>query len=117
MINNHKYVWKKWGAEEWIVNTKLYCGKKIVVINEWSSGGKYHYHKIKDETFYVIKDNLILDIMDPKGHTSVRKLSPGESFRIKPGIRHRFKAEYSLCEFIEFSTHHSDSDSYYDDQN
>jgi mannose-6-phosphate isomerase-like protein (cupin superfamily) len=92
MIGDRKYVCKSWGCEEWIVNEE-YCGKKIVCVAEWSSQGKYHYHMVKDETFYVTKGSLILDIQGDK----VYKLSPGDSFRVKPNIRHRFRAQYSFC--------------------
>ena len=106
----HKVVNKTWGRETWIVNTEDYCGKKMYVKDMWSSSGKYHYHMIKDETFYVLRGGLILDIM---GIGRVI-LCAGESRRIKPNTPHRFRASSPYgCLFIEFSTHHEDSDSHY----
>ena len=47
---------KGWGYELWIVNNNLYCGK----ILHFDKGKKcsWHYHKIKQETFYVQKGKL-----------------------------------------------------------
>ena len=47
---------KGWGYELWIVNNDLYCGK----ILHFNKGKKcsWHYHKIKQETFYVQKGKL-----------------------------------------------------------
>jgi D-beta-D-heptose 7-phosphate kinase/D-beta-D-heptose 1-phosphate adenosyltransferase len=110
--NKNKIVEKDWGYEEWIVNGELYCGKKLVVGEKWGgvSKGKYHFHKKKDETFYILKGNLILDF--PRIDSIL--LKPGDSYRIKPGLKHRFKAQKNKCIFVEFSTHHSDKDTYYD---
>jgi len=96
---------KEWGQELIIVNED-YCGKLITCKNIWSSKGKYHYHKNKDETFFPILGRLILDV---EGIEYI--LLPGQSFRIKPGTKHKFKA-VDECQFIEFSTHHEDSDTY-----
>ena len=47
---------KGWGYELWIVNNNLYCGK----ILHFNKGKKcsWHYHKVKQETFYVQKGKL-----------------------------------------------------------
>ena len=108
-MEKQKFVNKQWGHEVWIINTDEYCGKQIYVRNQWSSGGKYHYHMKKDETFYVINGVLILDIYKDQRY----QLSAGSSYRIRPTIAHRFKSHGISCTFIEFSTHHEDSDSYY----
>jgi mannose-6-phosphate isomerase-like protein (cupin superfamily) len=105
----HKMVSKSWGYEEWFVNNDLYCGKRLTVFkDQYSSKGKFHYHKIKDETFFVIKGTLRieLDIGPPK------ILNEGDSYRIKPNQYHRFTSETDECKFIEVSTTHSDDDSY-----
>ena len=53
-----KIVPKGWGFEKWIVNTELYCGKLL----HFNMGKRcsWHYHKIKDETFYVQSGELLL---------------------------------------------------------
>lgn len=130
---------KKWGYEIWFANNDLYCGKKLFVRkNTWSSDGKFHYHKIKDETFYIIKGRLELEFYDynkvkefkqsvtisPVSRLTedeIRRkflvkqiLNEGMSCRMKPYTCHRFRGYKSDCTFIEASTHHDDSDSYYE---
>jgi mannose-6-phosphate isomerase-like protein (cupin superfamily) len=94
---------KEWGEEHWIVNGS-YCGKKLVLRRGWRCS--LHYHKVKDEVFYLIKGRVLLEI-DGTEHVMV----PGDHHRIAPGTRHRFSG-IEDSEIIEFSTHHEDEDSY-----
>lgn len=65
-----------------------------------------HYHKNKDETFYVLEGEVL---MEAEGKEKV--MEKGDTQRITPLMRHRFSGlENSLI--IEFSTHHEESDSY-----
>lgn len=116
-----KFKKKSWGWELWFANVKDsadYCGKLLrVEFNKWSSKGRYHYHKIKDETFFVLKGQLLLMYMDESyddlGIPKTIILNPEDSFRIKPGVKHKFSTPSDTgCEFIETSTFHSDADSY-----
>lgn len=111
---------KKWGYEIWIENNDLYCGKHLHVLpTKWCS---VHYHKIKKETFYVIKGSLILQYSDTLdkdiwlNHTDKIQhiiLNEGDSFTLEPMVAHRFSSNKSVsCDFVEISTHHSDDDSY-----
>ena len=52
-MRKHKVVEKTWGKEIHIENNDMYC-LKILMCNKdkWSSEGKWHYHKKKDEVFY-----------------------------------------------------------------
>ncbi len=99
---------KSWGQEMWFANNEKYCGKEIICVEDkWSSEGKYHYHPIKDETFWVIDGELLLDI---EGREIV--LDPlSDSQRIYPGVKHRFRSVGGYCRFIEVSTTHRDEDS------
>lgn len=79
----------------------------------WSSGGAYHYHKLKDETFFVIEGTLRVDYVNDKNVFKSIQLDKYESFRIKRYIKHRFTAlSDGGCKFIEASTSHADDDSY-----
>ena len=49
---------KGWGYEKWIVNNDLYCGK--VLFFERGKKCSWHYHKVKDETFYVQSGEILL---------------------------------------------------------
>jgi mannose-6-phosphate isomerase-like protein (cupin superfamily) len=79
-----------------------------------SSNGKFHFHKEKDETFYIIKGVLLLDIIGNQGKIESYKLRHRDSFRIEPNVPHRFSTTcLTSCTFIEVSTFHDDNDSYY----
>lgn len=98
---------KLWGHEEWIVNSE-YCGKKLVLNEGFCCS--LHYHKIKDETFYIASGKVGFQLNDE--HFI---LTPGDSLLISPGTKHRF---YGLenSEIFEFSTHHMEDDSYRDEE-
>ena len=49
---------KGWGHEKWIVNTDKYCGK--ILFFEEGKQCSWHYHKLKDETFYVQSGEILL---------------------------------------------------------
>ncbi|MHA1816973.1 MAG: cupin domain-containing protein [Candidatus Heimdallarchaeaceae archaeon] len=103
---------KKWGYEIWFANNEQYCGKLLCINqNRWSSEGAFHYHKIKDETFFVIEGCLDLDYYEDDVFYSI-SLHPLQSFRVHPYVKHRFSTKSHQCKFIEASTTHKDSDSY-----
>lgn len=115
MTESHTHVEKTWGSELWFANNEKYCGKLLTVRpDEWSSKGKFHYHKIKDETFFVIEGRLWLDIADDEtGEYQRIHLYQNDSYRVMPGVKHRFSASSEFpCKFIEASTHHEEEDSY-----
>lgn len=104
---------KSWGRETWFANNDKYCGKLLMVRPDcWSSNGRFHYHKIKDETFFVIAGRLRLDYQDLDGIFYRIEIPEGGSFRVPSGMRHRFCGSGSYCEFIEVSTKHMEEDSY-----
>lgn len=126
-FNDYHYVSKGWGYEKWIVNKEEYCGKLLFF---WK--GKrcsYHYHKLKDETFYVQSGRIMLlwsDLpefdqpyitspdhpwMGPEDQRASVTLEKGDSFHIPAGRRHQLIA-LEDTELFEFSTEHFDEDSY-----
>ena len=109
---DERKVIKKWGYEIWFANNEEYCGK-LLFINQHmcSSDGAFHYHKIKDETFFVIEGYLDLDYYENGVFYSIT-LAPLQSFRVYPGMKHRFSTKSRECRFIEASTTHRESDSY-----
>ena len=102
-MTQHKEVNKEWGKEIWIVN-RDYCGKKLILNKGFRCS--MHYHKNKDETFYILNGKVLLEIGMQKNI-----MLPGDSILIKPGQKHRFTG-LEFSEIMEFSTHHEDSDSY-----
>jgi mannose-6-phosphate isomerase-like protein (cupin superfamily) len=96
---------KDWGKEEWIVNNELYCFKKIYV-NEGCECS-IHWHKNKDETFYIAKGHIVLELFGVKPI----HMYYGDTYRLTPYTTHRFFAKEDSI-IYEISTHHEDSDSY-----
>jgi quercetin dioxygenase-like cupin family protein len=96
---------KVWGSEEWIVN-RNYCGK----ILNLKKGHRcsIHYHKNKDETFYLLDGKVLLEL---DGKTIV--MNKGDAQLIEPNQKHRFTG-LKNSRLIEFSTHHEEEDSYRD---
>jgi len=94
---------KEWGEEHWLVND-IYCGKRLILKKGYRCS--LHYHKKKDETFYVAKGKVLLEL-----HGKKIIMNPGDSQRIKPNDIHRFSG-LENSEIIEFSTHHDEEDTY-----
>lgn len=57
-MNDRKFVSKKWGYEDWIVNNDKYCGKVLFFKKGLSCS--LHYHKLKEETFYIQSGSLLV---------------------------------------------------------
>jgi len=122
-----KFIPKGWGYEKWLVNKDEYCGKLLFFAKDKQCS--LHYHKLKDETFYVHKgavemhysDDLkaIERDMEINGSDDWRNLAtlkievllPGDVFPVPRGRVHRVVA-LEDTEVFEFSTEHFDSDSY-----
>lgn len=113
-----KFVKKTWGWELWFANVDEdpinYCGKLLYVeFQKWSSEFKYHFHRKKDETFFVLEGRLMLDYIKSDGSPATVFLNPNQQMRIKANVKHRFtSAAETGCKFIEASTFHDDDDSY-----
>jgi quercetin dioxygenase-like cupin family protein len=111
MTSSIKLVPKGWGFEKWIVNNEQYCGKLLYFVK--GKQCSWHYHKIKDETFYIQSGKIILLYGYDDDITLAEKkvLRKGDNFHVPVGLRHRM---YALedTELFEFSTQHFDSDSY-----
>jgi mannose-6-phosphate isomerase-like protein (cupin superfamily) len=102
---------KGWGYENWIVNNSQYCGK--VLFFEAGKKCSWHYHKIKDETFYIQSGSIMLTYGEDDDITKASQviLDKGDRFHVYPGLRHQMQA-YEDTELIEFSTQHFEDDSY-----
>lgn len=109
---------KGWGGEHWIANKPEYCMKMLCM-----DAGKqmsWHYHKLKDETFYLLDGEVILlwsmDDCMVDGHfesskANVKRLLMGEVFHVPVGMKHRLIAERD-SRIMEVSTQHFEEDSY-----
>lgn len=105
-----KFVPKGWGHELWIWNSPEYCGKLLYM----AAGKKlsWHYHILKDETFYIQsgKVRLVYGDTDDMHQAKEVILEKGQNFHVYRGLRHRLYA-LENSEIFEFSTQHFDSDS------
>ncbi|KKM22493.1 hypothetical protein LCGC14_1624800 [marine sediment metagenome] len=111
---------KAWGFEKRIVNNDKYCGKLHYIVK-----GKHtplHYHKVKDETFFLHSGKLHVFFFDA-GYEELKKqmaihgsnvmnimeraiLKPGDNFYVPAGrINQMFAAED--VQLYEFSAPHT----------
>jgi len=106
-----KYVDKGWGYEKWIVNKTEYCGKLLFFKKDKKCS--WHYHKLKDEVFYLQSGKLLVKYSDNDSIIEAKELIllPGDAFHVYRGLRHQMVA-IEASELFEFSTEHFDSDSY-----
>ena len=103
---------KGWGRELWIANNPGYCGKILELLN--GKRCSIHYHKLKDETFFLLSGSIRLDLY-PDGYPGVPKeivMSPGDTVRIPQNTPHQFLGLADKSEILEISTQHFESDSY-----
>lgn len=110
-----EYHKKGWGYELWIVNKPEYCGKLLKF--EKGKRCSLHYHKEKDETFYLQSGRLLVEMgiyVPDNDHIWNRHehiLTPGQTLHIPQFIAHRMTA-LEDSELLEFSTQHFEDDSY-----
>ena len=93
---------KPWGHEERWAITEKYLGKILFV--EQGHKLSLQYHEQKDETVYVLRGRLLLHVGD-KEKQEIIELRMGQSYRITPGVVHRFEAPPDVdVTLIEVST-------------
>ena len=91
---------KPWGHEIVFAETERYAGKILHI--EPGHRLSLQYHERKDETLYVLSGEVYLSV-EVDGAMREIKLTPGEAYRIRPGVRHRMRAE-RVCELAEVSS-------------
>ncbi len=103
-----KTVQKVWGYEYHLHNGD-FCMKKM----QLQSGFKcsVHRHPCKDEAFFVIKGQLILELGDDPDNMTTHILHPHDYMRVPPGTWHRFQNHSGITTFfIEASTYDDPGD-------
>jgi mannose-6-phosphate isomerase-like protein (cupin superfamily) len=91
---------KPWGHELVFAETERYAGKILHI--DPGHRLSLQYHERKDETLYVLSGEVYLSV-EVDSVMRELKLQPGESYRIRPGVRHRLRAEV-VCELVEVSS-------------
>ena len=106
-----KFVDKGWGYEKWIANSDEYCGKLLFIKKNHRCS--WHYHILKDETFYLQSGRIELFYSQDNDRDSAKTLllEPGDSFHCCRGTRHQMLA-LEDAELFEFSTEHFEEDSH-----
>ncbi len=103
-IESISLVPKVWGYEKWLENNDKYCCKLLSLNKGYQCS--LHYHKEKDEMFFVTKGHVRLESDGKIAH-----MKAGNFQRIRPGTKHRFRGiEDSII--IEVSTYHDEGDSH-----
>jgi mannose-6-phosphate isomerase len=91
---------KPWGHEVIFAETDRYAGKVLHL--EAGHSLSLQYHERKDETIFVLEGRMQL-LVEIDGTMRELTLGPGESHRIRPGVRHRMRAE-EPCRILEVSS-------------
>ena len=95
---------KPWGYELLFAHTDAYVGKILHL--EVGHRLSLQYHRVKDETLYLIRGLLELEVEE--GERMVRlEMTPGDCRHIPPGAKHRMRAIQN-CDIFEVSTPHLD---------
>lgn len=106
------YVEKGWGHEYIFATNNLYCGK-LLVFNKTGNKFSMHFHKEKDETWYVLEGAFKLTTINTQtGKEEYTRLVKGTSIRIKPLTIHQLTAVEDNSVIIEVSTADSVEDNY-----
>jgi mannose-6-phosphate isomerase len=92
---------KPWGYELIWAHTDRYVGKILHVKRGESLS--YQFHRIKDETIYVLRGVLDLEVGTTDADRRTMRLEPNANYRIRPGMRHRMTA-VEECDILEAST-------------
>jgi quercetin dioxygenase-like cupin family protein len=96
-----RLVTKPWGSERIFAAGGSYAGKLISIrAGETLS---YQYHRVKEETIHVLSGVLGMET-EEDGARTVLALSPGETFHVSPGTRHRMFADGEDVLIVEVSS-------------
>ena len=103
---------KGWGRELiWATNEK-YCGK-LMFFDRKGAKFSMHFHREKDESWYVLKGSFMLNIMDcNNAEVSSSVLKTGDTWRNHPMLPHQLVAIEDDSIIIEVSTPDSVEDNY-----
>ena len=92
---------KPWGHELIWANTDRYVGKVLHI--KAGEALSLQYHERKDETIHVLSGEMVFWVGEDEKDLQEVKLAEGESFRVRPGTRHRMEA-VTDCDLLEAST-------------
>ncbi len=105
-------VQKGWGYEVIWATTEKYCGKMMVFTN---TGARFsmHFHKEKDESWFVNSGRFLVRWIDTKtAETHEQELKEGDTWHNPPLMPHQLIAVQSGSSITEVSTADSVEDNY-----
>jgi mannose-6-phosphate isomerase-like protein (cupin superfamily) len=103
-------VQKGWGSEEIWATNDHYCGKLL----HFNKDAKFsmHFHRDKDETWYVLSGKFIVIYIDTEDATRHQaELNPGDTWHNRPLLPHQVVC-VEKGTIIEVSTPDSVEDNY-----
>lgn len=92
---------KPWGYELIWAESSRYAGKILHI--EAGQQTSLQYHRVKEETIYLLSGVLRFDSVAADGSCQQRRVHPGESIHIPPGFHHRMAA-IETCDVLEVSS-------------
>jgi mannose-6-phosphate isomerase-like protein (cupin superfamily) len=92
---------KPWGHELVFAHTHRYVGKLLHI--EPGHALSLQYHERKDETFFVARGSIELQV-EEEGRLVSSELREGDSYHVEPPTRHRMIAGAEGCDLFEVST-------------
>jgi mannose-6-phosphate isomerase-like protein (cupin superfamily) len=103
---------KGWGRELiWATNDK-YCGK-LMMFDKKGAKFSMHFHREKDETWYVLNGSFTLHTIDTDtAEMTTQVLAGGDTWRNEPLVPHQLIAMEDNSVIIEVSTPDSVEDNY-----
>ena len=105
MLESPRRIEKPWGYELIWAETDEYVGKVLHV--RAGEALSLQYHEIKDETFFLLRGSLLLQVGLSADQLIDYQMLEGQSFHMPTGTVHRMIAETD-CELAEVSTPHLD---------
>ena len=103
---------KGWGKELIFATTDKYCGK-LMFFDKKGAKFSMHFHKEKDESWYVLNGSFTLHTLDTKtADMETHILTKGETWRNEPLLPHQLIAMEDNSIIIEVSTPDSVEDNY-----
>jgi mannose-6-phosphate isomerase-like protein (cupin superfamily) len=107
-----RVVKKGWGREEIFADHPDYAGK-LLVFDRPGAKMSMHFHRTKDETWYVLKGIFALTVhsLSDAAQTS-RRLEEGDVWRNEAFVPHRLECLSESGTIVEVSTYDDPADNY-----
>lgn len=104
IVSSQEKIIKPWGYEIiWANNQACNYVSKILFLESGKKISK-QFHKVKDETIYILFGSLTL-LIEKENIQNKFILNEGDSFHIPPGLIHRFVQKIVMSRFLKHQQH------------